>query len=200
MCPELSVAALIGPRKGFFSFLFPVLNFNMKIISCTKDHSKVILDILNDAIVNSTALYDYAPRTLESMTPWFDVKIKNKFPVIGLVNDQLELMAFGSYGTFRAWPAYKYSVEHSLYVHRDHRGKGYGRMILQALIEDATRQQYHNLVAGIDSHNEASKKLHESLGFVFSGRIQHAGYKFSRWLDLDFYQLLLPTPQHPQDG
>ena len=172
----------------------------MKIISCTKDHSKVILDILNDAIVNSTALYDYAPRTLESMTPWFDVKIKNKFPVIGLVNDQLELMAFGSYGTFRAWPAYKYSVEHSLYVHRDHRGKGYGRMILQALIEDATRQQYHNLVAGIDSHNEASKKLHESLGFLFSGRIQHAGYKFSRWLDLDFYQLLLPTPQHPQDG
>lgn len=172
----------------------------MKIISCTKNHSEAILDILNDAIVNSTALYDYVPRPLESMSLWFDIKIKNNFPVIGLFNDQEDLVAFGSYGTFRAWPAYKYSVEHSLYVHKDHRGKGYGKIILQHLIEDAKQKQYHNLIAGIDSDNVASKKLHESLGFVFSGRIQHAGFKFSRWLDLDFYQLILPTPYQPHEG
>jgi phosphinothricin acetyltransferase len=172
----------------------------MKIISCTKDHAQAILEILNEAIIHSTALYDYAPRALESMTPWFDVKTRNNFPVIGLVNDDGQLLAFGSYGTFRAWPAYKYSVEHSLYVQKDHRGKGYGKLILQQLILVAKQQGYHNLIAGIDSQNITSIKLHEASGFVFSGRIKDAGYKFSRWLDLDFYQLILPTPGNPQDG
>ena len=172
----------------------------MKIINCTKDHAPAILDILNEAIINSTALYDYTPRGIETMTPWFDVKMKNHFPVIGLVDDEGQLMAFGTYGTFRAWPAYKYSIEHSLYVHQDHRGKGYGKIILQQLIRDAKDKGYHNLIAGIDSQNITSIKLHEASGFVFCGRIEHAGFKFSRWLDLDFYQLLLPTPEHPQDG
>jgi phosphinothricin acetyltransferase len=171
----------------------------MKIIRCTKDHSPAILEILNEAILNSTALYDYVPRPLESMEPWFNTKINNNFPVIGLTNDHNKLVAFGTYGTFRAWPAYKYTVEHSLYVHADHRGKGYGKIILQKLIEDATDQDYHNMVAGIDSLNTASKKLHESFGFGFCGQIKHAGYKFSRWLDLDFYQLVLSTPSHPTE-
>ena len=172
----------------------------MEIISCTKDHAQAILEILNEAIVNSTALYDYVPRGPETMNSWFDIKIKNNFPVIGLLNEEGQLVAFGSYGTFRAWPAYKYSVEHSLYVHKDHRGKGYGKVILQQLIQDAKEKGYHNLIAGIDSENITSKKLHEASGFVFSGQIKHAGYKFSKWLDLDFYQLLLPTPSHPQEG
>ena len=172
----------------------------MKIISCTKEHSSAILEILNEAILNSTALYDYVPRGPETMNPWFDIKIKNNFPVIGLMSDEDDLLAFGTYGTFRAWPAYKYSVEHSLYVHKDHRGKGYGKIILQQLIQDAKSKDYHNLIAGIDSQNISSIKLHEASGFVFSGRIKHAGYKFSRWLDLDFYQLLLSTPDHPREG
>jgi phosphinothricin acetyltransferase len=172
----------------------------MKIINCHREYSEPILNILNEAIVNSTALYDYQPRTLESMVAWFDVKIKNNFPVIGLVNSQNELLGFGSYGTFRAWPAYKYTVEHSLYVHKDHRGNGYGKMILQEIIKEATTQEYHNLIAGIDSSNVPSKNLHESFGFQFAGQIKHAGYKFSRWLDLDFYQLILPTPSQPSES
>lgn len=171
----------------------------MTIISCDRDYADQILAILNEAIVNSTALYDYKPRTRESMESWFDVKFKNKFPVIGLVEDNDKLLGFGSYGTFRAWPAYKYSVEHSLYVHHEHRGKDYGKIILQEIIQDAQRKSYHNLIAGIDAANNPSKKLHESLGFTFSGRIKHAGYKFSRWLDLDFYQLLLATPDKPNE-
>jgi L-amino acid N-acyltransferase len=172
----------------------------MKIITCTREYAKPILDILNEAIVSSTALYDYKIRTLESMDSWFDNKVKNNFPVIGLIDDNNMLLGFGSYGTFRAWPAYKYSIEHSLYIHKDHRGKGYGKLILQEIINVARKQDYHNLIAGIDSANEASKKLHEDFGFTYSGRIKHAGYKFSRWLDLDFYQLLLATPATPVDG
>jgi phosphinothricin acetyltransferase len=72
--------------------------------------------------------------------------------------------------------------------------------MLQEIIDRAIRQQYHTLIGGIDSTNSASKALHESLGFNFCGRIKHAGYKFSRWLDLDFYQLLLPTPLTPSES
>ena len=171
----------------------------MKLVTCSKVYSKQILEILNEEIVNSTSLYDYRPRDIDSMTAWFDVKQKNNFPVIGLVDDEDKLVAFGSYGTFRAWPAYKYTVEHSLYVHKDHRRKGYGKTILRELIDNATRSGYHNLIAGIDSQNSSSKKLHEDFGFKHCGRIVHAGYKFSRWLDLDLYQLLLPEPEHPNE-
>ena len=171
----------------------------MKLITCSKEYSQAILDILNEEILNSTSLYDYQPRDIDSMTAWFDVKQKNKFPVVGLVDDTGQLVAFGSYGTFRAWPAYKYTVEHSLYVHKDHRKRGYGKIILKELIDNATSTGYHNLIAGIDSQNLSSKKLHEDFGFKQCGTIIHAGYKFSRWLDLDFYQLLLPVPNHPNE-
>jgi len=96
-------------------------------VHCTHErHAPAILAIFNEAIVNSTALYDYQPRPLESMKTWFDTKQQGNFPVIGLEDSQGQLLAFGSYGTFRAWPAYKYTAEHSVYVHRDHRGRGLG--------------------------------------------------------------------------
>jgi len=171
----------------------------MKTIYCNQEYSEQILEIFNDAILNSTALYDYKPRNMESMVNWFGVKQKNDFPVIGIVDDENKLLGFASYGTFRAWPAYKYSVEHSLYIHKDHRGKGLGKILLAEIIKNAIQQNYHCLIAGIDSSNEVSKKLHQSFGFEFSGRIKHAGYKFSNWLDLDFYQLILGTPPEPNE-
>src|SRR5688572_26304118 len=103
----------------------------MAIIQCNrKDHSASILSILNEAIANSTALYDYQPRTMDMMEAWFDAKAKGKFPVIGVQSETGELMGFASFGTFRAWPAYKYSVEHSVYVDARYRGQGVGRRLL----------------------------------------------------------------------
>src|SRR5690606_15721045 len=149
----------------------------MQLIRCTPDYSESILEILNEAIVNSTALYDYSPRSLDSMKSWFDIKMKNNYPVIGLVDDQNDLVAFGTYGSFRAWPAYKYTIEHSLYVHHQHRGKGYGKIILAEIIKAATAADYHNIIAGIDAQNIVSKKLHEEFGFTLAGTIRQAGYK-----------------------
>lgn len=169
----------------------------MKIIHLNRTYSNQILDIFNDAITHSTVLYDYKPRTMENMKTWFDTKIQNNFPVIGLVNEQDELMGFGSYGTFRAFPAYKYTVEHSLYVQKDHRGKGLGKILLSEIIKNAQAQDYHCLIAAIDSTNEASIRLHRQFDFEFCGRIKQAGYKFGTWLNVDFYQLLLETPTHP---
>lgn len=173
----------------------------MKLVNCTFElHSAAILAILNEAIVNSTALYDYKPRTIESMVGWFEAKKTGKYPVLGVENDAGELLGFASYGVFRNWPAYKYSVEHSVYVHAGHRGKGLGKQLLTALRNMAEEQDYHVMVGGIDVNNEPSIKLHESVGFVHAGTVRHAGFKFGRWLDLAFYQLLLPTPREPVDG
>jgi phosphinothricin acetyltransferase len=172
----------------------------MQFVACTHEaHAAAILDILNEAIANSTALYDYKPRLPESMAGWFKAKDTGRFPVIGAIENQM-LLGFASYGTFRAWPAYKYTVEHSVYVHRDHRGKGIGIALMRKLIAAASEQQYHVMVGGIDAANRASIVLHEKLGFAHAGTVRHAGYKFGRWLDLAFYQLLLETPARPVDG
>jgi phosphinothricin acetyltransferase len=173
----------------------------MKIVACeAARHSAPILAIFNDAIANSTALYDYRPRTPESMAGWFDAKARGRYPVIGIENDAGELMGFASYGAFRAWPAYKYSIEHSIYIDARFRGQGLGRVLLKEIIAAAEKQDYHVMIGGIDAANAVSIKLHESLGFTHAGTIRHAGFKFGRWLDLAFYQLILRTPATPVDG
>lgn len=173
----------------------------LAFVQCTYDkHAGAILDIFNEAIANSTALYDYTPRAPESMEPWFEAKKRGNFPVIGIEDDQGGLLAFGSYGTFRAWPAYKYTVEHSVYVHNDHRGRKLGLLVMQALIASAREHQVHAMIGGIDATNAASIALHERLGFKHVGTLLQVGFKFGRWLDLAFYELLLDTPNHPIDG
>ena len=173
----------------------------MKPVDCTEErHAAAILDIFNEAIATSTALYDYKPRPPEAMAGWFATKRSNGFPVIGLEDEAGALMGFASYGTFRAWPAYKYSVEHSIYVHKDHRGKGLGRTLLEAIVEAARERQVHTLIGGIDAANQASVGLHTAMGFEHAGTIRQAGFKFGRWLDLAFYQRILETPAQPVDG
>jgi L-amino acid N-acyltransferase len=173
----------------------------LNIIDCdAQRHSAAILAILNDAIVHTTALYDYKPRSADSMVTWFEAKAKGRYPVIGVENELGELMGFASYGPFRAWPAYKYSVEHSVYVDSRFRGQGVGRALLGAVILAAEKQDFHIMVGGIDATNAVSIKLHESLGFKSCGVVRQAGFKFGRWLDLAFYQLILRTPATPVDG
>lgn len=170
-------------------------------VACTQErHASAILDIFNHAITTSTALYDYQPRPPESMAPWFEAKRRGGFPVIGIEDASGQLLAFGSYGAFRAFPAYKYTVEHSVYVHPDHRGKGLGREVMRALIAAARENNLHAMVGAIDAANAGSIALHEGLGFRLVGTLPQVGFKFGRWLDLAFYQLLLETPLNPVDG
>lgn len=173
----------------------------MKLIACNEhQHAVPILDIFNDAIITSTALYDYKPRHIDSMTSWFATKLINNFPVIGLEDEEGTLLGFASYGAFRAWPAYKYSVEHSIYIHKDHRGKGLGKVLLNALIDAARERDVHTLIGAIDAANGGSIALHEKNGFTHTGMIKQAAWKFDRWLDLAFYQLILDTPSAPFGG
>jgi phosphinothricin acetyltransferase len=164
----------------------------LKFVECQFDaHASAIQDIFNYAILNTTALYEYEPRSMPVIQRWFETKQEQGWPVLGLVNEQGQLLGFASYGTFRAFPAFQYTVEHSIYVHPEQTRKGYGRYLLQAIIQLAKKQQLHVIVGGIDADNKGSIALHEQLGFEHSGTIRQAGYKFERWLDLAFYQLIL---------
>jgi L-amino acid N-acyltransferase YncA len=173
----------------------------MKLVACEeRRHSAAILDIFNEAIANSVALYDYEPRSMASMATWFAGKGLRNYPVIGAENDAGELMGFASYGQFRERPAYKYTVEHSVYVDTRFRGQGIGRALLSAAVAQAVQQDYHVMVGGIDASNSVSIKLHESLGFTYCGTVKQCGFKFGRWLDLVLYQKILATPAAPVDG
>ena len=173
----------------------------MQLIHCNfEDHAQAIVDIFNYEIVNTTALYEYHPRSLETMKAWFETKVKNNFPVIAAVDENGVLMGFASYGTFRAWAAYKYSVEHSVYIEKNFRGQGLAKMLMEELISLAKQQGIHVIIGAIDAANSGSISLHKKLGFNYSGTIKQAGFKFGKWLDFDFYQLILETPSEPVDG
>ena len=172
----------------------------MKTLYCDTTYVEEIRAIFNEAIEHSTALYDYKPRSRQMVQDWLTAKERSGYPVLGRVSPSGELMGFGSYGPFRAFPAYKYSVEHSLYVASQFRGKGVGRGLLEEIINNAEQQGYHVLIGGIDSENIVSKELHRKFGFNHTGTIREAGFKFGRWLDLEFYQMILTTPSDPQDG
>ncbi len=171
----------------------------MTITPCSLAQVPEIREIFNEAIARSTALYDYKPRTLEGVETWFAAKAGGKFPILGAFADDGTLLGFATFGPFRAFPAYKYSVEHSVYVRHDRRGGGLGRILLTRLIAEAESQGYHMMIGGIDSTNSASIRLHLALGFSHCASIKQAGYKFGRWLDLEFYQLILRTPAQPDE-
>lgn len=149
-----------------------------------------ILQIVNYEILNSTVIYDYNERNLEQQTDWFKLKQKNNMPIIVAVNDNT-IIGFGSYSIFRPWDAYKLSLEHSIYVDKDYRSQGIGKLLMIELINLAKKEGYHTMVAGIDTSNNRSIEFHKNFGFKEIGVFKEVGYKFDKWLDLIFMQLFL---------
>jgi len=172
----------------------------MQLRPCTEQQLPEILDIYNDAILYTTALYDYKIRTLDMIHAWYADKQKGNYPVVGAFDENNILLGFSTYGKFRIQPAYKYTVEHSVYVRSDKRGYGTGQILLNEIIKKAEEQDFHVIVGAIDASNIISIKLHEKEGFEFCGLIKQSGYKFGQWLDLAFYQLILKTPGTPVEG
>jgi len=157
-----------------------------------------ILEIYNDAILHTTALYTYEPYTLPMMQQWFRDKSDKRLPVY-IADVGRRVAGFASYGPFRPWPAYKYTVEHSIYIHPEFRGQGLSKQLLRTIIDDATSCELHTIVAGIDSQNSISIRLHRQFGFSEAGLISQVGYKFGRWLDLQFMQLFLTNNLKPNE-
>lgn len=164
-----------------------------RIQPCAETHAAAIREIFNEVILGSTALFEYEPRSLATVMAWLESKRTGGLPVLGCFSGDT-LLGFASYGPFRPFAAYRLTVEHSVYVHADHRGRGVGRELLGSIIVEATRRGLHLMVAGIESTNRASIELHQRFGFTHAGTIHQAGRKFDRWLDLDFYEKQLPDP------
>ena len=154
------------------------------------EDTQAILDIINYNILNSTALYDYNIRTYEQQKAILEEKINKNFPVIVAVEEG-KTIGFGMYSEFRFREAYKYTVEHSVYVDNNHHGKGIGKLLLFELIQLAKQQNLHTMIAVIDAENQSSVEFHEKFGFKIVGVIKESGYKFDRWLHSVFMQLIL---------
>jgi L-amino acid N-acyltransferase YncA len=152
--------------------------------------AEAIVCIINHVILNSTALYDYNPRTVTQQVEIFEEKLKKGFPVIvATVED--EVIGFGYYSEFRFRDAYRFTVEHSVYVSQDFHGKGIGKLLLQELIDLAKKQKLHTMIGVIDSENESSISFHEQFGFKKIAVLKETGFKFNRWLHSVIMQKML---------
>jgi len=121
---------------------------------------------------------------------WYNDRIKNNFPVF-IADLDGKVAGFSSFGHFRVWPCYRYTVETSVYVEASQRGKGISKILLQSLIDRAYEMNVHAVLAGITADNQISINLHRSFGFEEVANLKEVGYKFGRWLDLKFFELLL---------
>ena len=149
-----------------------------------------LLEIYNDVILTTTAVYSEKPHTLEMRQAWSNERKESGFPVI-VAEQEGTIAGFATYGHFRVWPCYRFTVEHSVYVQKDKRGQGISKVLLNEIIDHARKAGKHALIAGIDSENDISLKLHQEYGFTQVGRFKQVGFKFNRWLDLIFMELLL---------
>lgn len=162
----------------------------MKIRDATMDDAEAIRAIYNDAVLNTTAVFDYTAREPQAQRDWLQMKADQTLPVL-VAEDAGTVLGYASYGPFRPWPAYLYTVENAIYIAPEQRGKGIGTQLLTPLLQIAKERGLRTMIAGITADNAASLRLHEKLGYSHAGLIREAGWKFERWLDLVFLQRML---------
>ncbi len=153
-----------------------------------------ILAIYNEVIRTSSAVYTEQQATLDDRRAWLAARTAMGYPVL-IAADPVDgsVLGYSTFGDFRPWPGYRHTVEHSVYVHADARGRGFGGALVEPLFDRAAALGKHVMVAGIDAANPASIRLHERLGFEQVGVLREVGIKFGRWLDLVFMQRFLGT-------
>lgn len=159
----------------------------MRIHEATEADLPGLVAIYNEVIATSTAIYSYEPVTLAERREWWRAREALGYPVL-VAADASGVSGLASFGDFRAAPGYRFTVEHSVHVRADCRGRGVGTQLLQALLPRAAACNKRIMIAGVDAANAASIRFHERLGFTQVGHLREVGYKFDRWLDLVFLQ------------
>jgi phosphinothricin acetyltransferase len=169
----------------------------MEIRDAREDDLPALLAIYNEVIATSTAVYSSVPVTLEDRRAWWQARIALGYPVL-VARDESGVVGFSTFGDFRTWPGYRYTVEHTVHVRVDQRGRGVGRELVLTLFPRAAALGKHVMIAGVDAANAGSIRFHERLGFQIVGHLHQVGWKFGRWLDLVFLQrMLAPVPGAP---
>ena len=162
----------------------------MNIRECRAEDLDGVLAIYNDVIATSTAIYAESPTSLADRTAWWEARVQQHYPVL-IAADESRVVGFASFGDFRAWPGYRFTVEHSVHIRADRRGQGIGTALVSALLPMASALDKHVMIAGIDADNAASIRMHDRLGFTRVAHFRQVGFKFGRWLDLVFLQRYL---------
>ena len=170
---------------------------NYSILDADEANLPGILAIYNDAVQNTTAIWNETLVDLANRRAWLLERQAQGFPVL-VALDAGEVLGYASYGIWRNFEGFRHTVEHSVYVRRDQRGRGLGLRLMQALIERARTADLHVMIAAIEAENASSIRLHQRLGFVVTGQMPQVGRKFERWLDLTFMQLILPEQRSPR--
>ena len=168
----------------------------MPIRPATENDLPAITAIFNEVIATSAAIYADDPFSLEDRAAWFAARRAMGYPVL-VADDGGGVLGLASFGDFRPWPGFRHTVEHSVHVRADARGRGLGSALVAALFEPARALGKHVMIAGVDAANEASIRLHERLGFV-RGAVREVGRKFDRWRDLELMQKFLDAPGAPR--
>lgn len=150
---------------------------------------EAVVAIRNHAVEHSTALWTQVPHSPAEGRAWFADHLDRRSALVAEVAG--EIAGFAAYAPWRALEGYRHTVEDSVYVRDEHHGLGIGGALLTALIESARSTGQHSMIAGIESGNTASVRLHERRGFEHVGTVREAGTKFGRWFDLTLMQLRL---------
>ncbi|MDV6169709.1 N-acetyltransferase family protein [Flavobacterium sp. DG1-102-2] len=148
-----------------------------------------ILEIMNHNILHSTAVYDYVPKSLDEIQGWFNERQQDGFKLIAAEYNG-SVAGYAGYGIFKPKAGYRFTVEHSVYVSEEFHGKGIGKLLMAELIAIAKKEGIHSMIGVIDADNAASIAFHKQFGFTETGFLKQAGFKFGRWLDVTFMQLL----------
>jgi len=152
--------------------------------------AEAIRAIYNREVERSTVTFDMVPRSGEEQLAWI-AEHAGPYPAIVAVDHDETVLGFASLSPYRPRPAYATTVENSVYVHEDARGKGVGSLLMKELVEIAAANGFHSIIARISGDHDASIALHAAAGFTVIGREREVGRKLGRWLDVVLMQRML---------
>lgn len=151
--------------------------------------AEAIRTIYNIEVTETTHTFDLVPRTLEAQQEW--LSSRTGALAVMVAEDAGSVVGYASLSSYRDRPAYRTTVEDSVYVARSHQGQGVGRLLLTSVVDAARDRGFHTMMARIVGGHDASIRLHESLGFTAVGVEREVGRKFNRWLDVVVMQRML---------
>jgi len=164
----------------------------MEIRDAVEADLKRITEIYNEVLTTSTAIFSDHPVTVDERIRWWKDRVQQGYPVLVAVAED-DVAGFATFGDFRSWPGYRFTVEGTIHIDASARRQGVGQALLMALIERAQAAGKHVMIAGVDAANEASLQFLEGFGFERVGHLHEVGYKFDRFLDLIFLQYRLTS-------
>jgi L-amino acid N-acyltransferase YncA len=162
----------------------------MQIRDAVEQDFHAITKIYNDILLNTTAIYREEPILVEEALSMWRARLQLGCPTLVAVCEQ-RIAGYAAFSSFRAWPGYRFTVEHTVHVDKVERGKGVGSALVGELVVRATALRKHVMIGAIDSENAASLRFHERLGFRRVAHFEEVGFKFNRYLDLIFVQRIL---------